>query len=69
MKDVEIIEAHAMLDRVHILVKIPPKMSVSYFTGYLKGKSSLMIQDRHANLKFKHGNRTLSGLKDIMLAQ
>ena len=49
MKDVEIIEAHAMIDHIHMLVKIPPKMSVSYFMGYLKGKSSLMIHDRHAN--------------------
>ncbi|CDO02752.1 Transposase [Oceanobacillus picturae] len=49
MKDVEIIEAHAMPDHIHMLVKIPPKMSVSYFMGYLKGKSSLMIHDRHAN--------------------
>ncbi len=58
MKDVEIIEAHAMIDHIHMLVKIPPKMSVSYFMGYLKGKSSLMIHDRHANLKYNHGNRT-----------
>ncbi|GIO26325.1 IS200/IS605 family transposase [Ornithinibacillus bavariensis] len=58
MKDVEIIEAHAMPDHIHMLVKIPPKMSVSYFMGYLKGKSSLMIHDRHANLKYSHGNRT-----------
>jgi putative transposase len=58
MKDVEIIEAHAMPDHIHMLVKIPPKMSVSYFMGYLKGKSSLMIHDRHANLKYNHGNRS-----------
>ncbi len=58
MKDVEILEAHAMPDHIHMLVKIPPKMSVSYFMGYLKGKSSLMIHDRHANLKYNHGNRT-----------
>jgi putative transposase len=59
MKDVEIIEAHAMPDHIHMLVRNPPKMSVSYFMGYLKGKS-LMIHDRHANLKYNHGNRTFS---------
>ena len=58
MKDVELIEGHAMPDHIHILVKIPPKLSVSYFVGFLKGKSALMIYDRHANLKYKHGNRT-----------
>ena len=57
MKDVEIIEAHAMPDHIHMLVSIPPKMSVSSFMGYLKGKSALMIFDRHANLKYKFGNR------------
>ena len=51
-KDVEIIEGHAMPDHIHILVKIPPKMSVSNFMGYLKGKSSLMIFERFANLKY-----------------
>ena len=56
-KDVEIIEAHAMVDHIHMLVKIPPKISVSGFMGYLKGKSSLMIFERHANLKYKYGNR------------
>ena len=56
-KDVEIIEAHAMKDHIHMLVKIPPKISVSNFMGYLKGKSSLMIFERHANLKYKYGNR------------
>ena len=55
MKDVEIIEAHAMPDHIHMLLRIPPKMSVSYFMGYLKEKSSLMIHDRHANLKYNHG--------------
>ena len=58
MKDVEIVETHAMPDHKHMLVKIPPKMSVSYFRGYLKGKSSLMIHDRQANLKYNHGSRT-----------
>lgn len=49
-KDVEIIEAHAMVDHIHMLVKIPPKLSVSNFMGYLKGKSSLMIFERFASL-------------------
>lgn len=56
-KKVEIIEANACPDHVHMLVSIPPKISVSSFMGYLKGKSSLMIFDRHANLKYKYGNR------------
>lgn len=56
-KDVEIIEGHAMPDHIHILVKIPPKISVSSFMGYLKGKSSLMIFERFANLKYKFGNK------------
>ena len=56
-KDVEIIEAHAMRDHIHMLVKIPPKIAVSSFMGYLKGKSSLMIFEKHANLKYKYGNR------------
>ena len=56
-KGVEIIEGHLMPDHIHILVSIPPKISVSSFMGYLKGKSSLMIFDRHANLKYKFGNR------------
>ena len=56
-KDVEIIEAHAMSDHIHMLVRIPPKIAVSNFMGYLKGKSSLMIFERHANLKYKYGNR------------
>ncbi|WP_434511680.1 IS200/IS605 family transposase [Desulfitobacterium sp. AusDCA] len=56
-KKVEIIEANACPDHIHMLVSIPPKMSVSSFMGYLKGKSSLMIFDRHANLKYKYGNR------------
>ena len=50
-KGVEIIEANLCPDHIHILVSIPPKMSVSSFVGYLKGKSSLMIFDRHANMK------------------
>ena len=56
-KGVEIIEGHLMPDHVHMLVSIPPKISVSSFMGYLKGKSSLMIFDRYANLKYKFGNR------------
>ena len=56
-KEVEIIEANACKDNIHMLVSIPPKLSVSQFMGYLKGKSSLMIFDRHANLKYKYGNR------------
>jgi len=56
-KGVEIIEAEACPDHIHLLVSIPPKISVSAFMGYLKGKSSLMIFDRHANLKYKYGNR------------
>ena len=56
-KGVEILEANACPDHIHMLVSIPPKISVSSFMGYLKGKSSLMIFDRHANLKYKYGNR------------
>ncbi len=56
-KGVEIIEANACPDHIHMLVSIPPKLSVLAFIGYLKGKSSLMIFDRHANLKYKYGNR------------
>ena len=56
-KGVEIVEAEACKDHIHMLVSIPPKLSVSSFMGYLKGKSSLMIFDRHANLKYKYGNR------------
>ena len=56
-KGVEIIEAEACKDHIHMLVSIPPKYSVSQIMGYLKGKSSLMIFDRHANLKYKYGDR------------
>ena len=56
-KQVEIIEANACSDHIHMLVQIPPKMAVSTFMGYLKGKSSLMIFDKHADLKYKYGNR------------
>ena len=56
-KNVEIIAGAVCVDHVHLSVAIPPKLSVSDFMGYLKGKSSLMIFDRHANLKYKYGNR------------
>ena len=56
-KGVEIIGAEACPDHIHMLISIPPKYSVSQVMGYLKGKSSLMIFDRHANLKYKYGNR------------
>ena len=56
-KGVEIIEGHMMADHVHLLVSIPPRLSVSSFMGYLKGKSALMMFERHANLKYKYGNR------------
>ena len=56
-KGVEILEGHLMPDHIHMLVSIPPKYSISSFMGYLKGKSALMIFDRHANLKYKYGNR------------
>jgi len=56
-KDIEIVEATLCKDHVHMLIKIPLKHSVSSIMGYLKGKSSLMIFDRHANLKYKYGNR------------
>ena len=46
-----------MADHIHLLLSIPPKMSVSSFMGYLKGKSAMMIFDRHSNLKYKYGNR------------
>ena len=56
-KGVEIIEAEACPDHIHMLVSIPPYLSIAQFMGYLKGKSSLMIFDRHANLKYKYGSR------------
>ena len=58
-KGVKIIEAEACPDHIHMLVSIPPNLSVAQYMGYLKGKSSLMIFDRHANLKYKYGNRHL----------
>ena len=56
-KGVEILAAECCPDHIHMMVSIPPHMSVSSFMGYLKGKSSLMIFDKHANLKYKFGNR------------
>lgn len=56
-KGIEIIEAKCMPDHVHMFVRIPPKYSVSQIVVHLKGKSSLMIFERHANLKYKYGNR------------
>ena len=56
-KGIEIIQDKCCPDHIHMLVRIPPKYSVSEIMGYLKGKSSLMIFDRHANLKYKYGNR------------
>ena len=56
-KQVEIIEAEACSDHIHMLVSIPPKYSVSQIMGYLKGKSSLMIFEKYANMKYKYGNR------------
>ena len=57
-KGIEILEAEACPDHIHMLVSIPPKYSVAEIMGYLKGKSSLIIFDRHANLKYKYGQRS-----------
>lgn len=56
-KGIEIIEGHLMPDHVHLLLSIPPKYSIAQVMGYLKGKSALMMFDKHANLKYKFGNR------------
>ena len=56
-KGVEIIEAEACPDHIHMIVTIPPKLSIAQFMGYIKGKSSIMIFDKYANLKYKYGNR------------
>ena len=56
-KNVEILEANACIEHIHMLVSIPPKLSVAEFMGYLKGKSSLIIFERHAQLKYRYGNR------------
>ena len=57
-KGVEIIEAEACKDHIHMLVSIPPHISIAQFMGYIMGKSTLMIFDRHANLKYKYGSRS-----------
>jgi len=57
-KQIKIVEAEVCPDHIHMLIEIPPKMSVSSFVGFLKGKSSLMIHERHGNLKYKYGNRS-----------
>ena len=54
----KIVEAEVCPDHIHMLVEIPPKMSVAGFMGFLKGKSSLLIHERHGNLKYKYGNRS-----------
>ena len=59
-KQIKIIEAELCPDHIHMLVEIPPKMSVSGFVGFLKGKSSLLIHERHGNVKYKYGNRSLA---------
>ena len=59
MKDVEIIEAYAMPDHIHILV-MPPKISISSFMGYLKGRNAVLIHEQHTNLKYKYGNKSVS---------
>ena len=56
-KQIEILEAEACKDRIHMLISVPPKYSISQVMGYLKGKSSLMIFEKYANLKYKYGNR------------
>ena len=56
-KDINIVEAELCPDHIHMLIEIPPKYSVSQIVGYLKGKSSLMIFDKFANLKYRYGNR------------
>ena len=56
-KEVEIIEAEACKDHIHMLISVPPKLSIASLIGYLKGKTTLMIFERHANLKYKYGNR------------
>ena len=57
-KEIKIIEAEQCPDHIHMLVEMPPKTSVSSFVRYVKGKSSLMIHERHGNLKYKYGNRS-----------
>ena len=57
-KKVEILEAEACKDHIHMLISVPPYISIAQFMGFLKGKSTLMIFDRHANLRYKYGNRS-----------
>ena len=64
-KNVEIIAGAVCTDHIHLSVAIPPKLSISSFMGYLKGKSTLIIFERHANLKYKYGNRVF-GVEDTM---
>ena len=56
-KQIEILEAEACKDHIHMIISVPPKYSISQVMGYLKGKSSLMIFEKYANLKYKYGNR------------
>ena len=56
-KQIEILEAEACKDHIHMLISVPPKYSISQIMGYLKGKGSLMIFEKYANLKYKYGNR------------
>ena len=58
MKEAEIIEVHAMPDYIHLLVKVPPKISISPFMGYLKGRSATLIYEQHGNLVYKYGNKS-----------
>ncbi len=67
-KNIVIVEAEACPDHIHMLVEIPPKISVASFMGYLKGKSSLMIFEKYANLKYKYGTRKF-WCEDTMLTQ
>ena len=64
-KGEEIIEAEACPNYIHMLVSIPPYISIAQFMGFLKGKSSLMIFDRHANLKYKYGSRNFKFLSKL----
>ena len=57
-KQIEILEAELCPEHIYMLVRIPPKLSVAGFVGYLKGKSSLLIHERHGNMKYKYGNRS-----------
>ena len=57
-KQIEIVEAQVCKDHIHMCIKIPPKYSVSGIIGFLRGKSSLLIHERHGNLKYKYGNRS-----------